>query len=235
MEWQRFFKHHASTYDEEIFTRATAEEVNFILEELSLPAGASILDMGCGTGRHSVALALRGFQVTGLDLSRDMLQKAKARAEDKQVKVTFLEGDATSFDSPPVFDAAICLCEGALCLLGSNDDPFTRDVTILKAIRRSLKPGSKFIATVLNAFRPARNDPEALNFDPHTQTTSGVEKLGEEELVVRQRYYTPPEFRSMLREAGFVTENLWGGTAGNWRRGPMNLDEFEFMIVARVD
>jgi hypothetical protein len=45
--------------------------------------------------------------------------------------------------------------------------------------------------------------------------------------------YTPTEFALMLRIAGFTVENIWGGTAGNWRRGPMDLDEYELMAVAR--
>jgi hypothetical protein len=45
--------------------------------------------------------------------------------------------------------------------------------------------------------------------------------------------YTPTEFTLMLRVAGSVVEQVWGGTAGNWRREPMDLDEYELMAVAR--
>ena len=51
------------------FTKNTVAEVDFVLEELSLPPGSRILDVGCGTGRHAVELARRGYQITGVDIS----------------------------------------------------------------------------------------------------------------------------------------------------------------------
>ncbi len=56
-EWEKFFDEHAPQYMNEVFTKNTVEEVTFILEELKLNSGSSILDIGCGTGRHSVELA----------------------------------------------------------------------------------------------------------------------------------------------------------------------------------
>ncbi len=47
--WERFFDAHAPIYEENEFTKNTAREVDFLLEELELPSGASILDVGCGT------------------------------------------------------------------------------------------------------------------------------------------------------------------------------------------
>ena len=54
---------------DEPFVTGTRGEVDFIARELGLPAGARILDVGCGTGRHAVELARRGYRVTGVDLS----------------------------------------------------------------------------------------------------------------------------------------------------------------------
>ncbi len=76
--WEEFFDAHAPLYDQNDFTQNTVGEVDFILDELSVPAGASILDVGCGTGRHSIELARRGYDVTGLDLSAQMLARAAA-------------------------------------------------------------------------------------------------------------------------------------------------------------
>lgn len=59
-----------------MFAKNTVKEVDFLLEELSLQQGGSILDVGCGTGSHSIELAKRGFFVTGLDLSSGMLARA---------------------------------------------------------------------------------------------------------------------------------------------------------------
>lgn len=240
MQWQKFFKYEADQYDNEPFTQATKEEVEFLIEQFRLPQGASILDMGCGTGRHSVPLAQHGFAVTGVDLSDHMLEKARARAAAANTHVTLIQCDATTFRSEPVFDAAIGLCEGAMGLLGQEDNPIERDLTVLKNINAALTPNGQLIVNALNVFRVARkvgNDAEADTFDVMSQTTLNTVVFetpeGPVEIPCRERMYTPTEFTLMLRAAGFTVEHVWGGTAGNWRRGPMDLDEYEIMAVAR--
>lgn len=240
MHWKKFFRHAADHYDEEIFTQATDQEVAFLIEQLKLPKGASILDVGCGTGRHSVALAQHGFAVTGIDLSDDMLEKARSRAAAVGTKATFLQRDATTYDSEPVFDAAIGLCEGAMGLLGQGDHPIDRDLAVLRNIHAALKPNGQLMVNALNVFRVARlvgKEEEAETFDPMTQTTLNTMAFetptGPVKIPCRERMYSATEFELMLRVAGFEVEHLWGGTAGNWRREPMDLDEYEMMAVAR--
>jgi 2-polyprenyl-3-methyl-5-hydroxy-6-metoxy-1,4-benzoquinol methylase len=240
MQWKEFFRHEADQYDDEPFTQATEQEVAFLIEQLRLPKGASILDVGCGTGRHSAALAQHGFAVTGIDLSDEMLEKARARAAASKTPVTFLQCDATTYISEPVFDAAIGLCEGAMGLLGQGDDPIERDLTVLRNIHTALKPNGQLIVNALNVFRVARKvglDEEPDTFDVMSQTTLNTMVFqtpkGPVEIPCRERMYTPTEFALMLRVAGFAVEHVWGGTAGNWRRGPMDVDEYELMAVAR--
>jgi cyclopropane fatty-acyl-phospholipid synthase-like methyltransferase len=243
MQWKEFFRYEADQYDDEPFTQATEQEVPFLIEQLKLPQGASILDVGCGTGRHSVALAQHGFAVTGIDLSEEMLEKARARARATAAgtHATFLQCDAARYSSGPVFDAAIGLCEGAMGLLGQGDDPIERDLTVLRNIHAALKPNGQLIVNALNVFRVARqvghDEEEAGTFDVMSQTTLNTMVFetpkGPVEIPCRERMYTPTEFTLMLRAAGFTVEHVWGGTAGNWRRGPMDIDEYELMAVAR--
>ena len=94
--WQTFFDGHAPQYEQNIFTRNTLAEVEFLIEELGLKEGASLLDVGCGTGRHSIELARRGYQVTGIDLSSGMLAEAKKAAQAAGVVVTWIQSDADS-------------------------------------------------------------------------------------------------------------------------------------------
>jgi ubiquinone/menaquinone biosynthesis C-methylase UbiE len=237
--WETFFDAHAPIYDENVFTKNTAQEIDFLLEELALPSGGSILDVGCGTGRHCVELAKRGYAVTGLDLSSEMLAKAAERAKAAGVHVEWVCSDATRFSFPGMFDAAICLCEGAFGLLGSGDDAIDQPLTILRNVSRSLKPRAKVVFTVLNAaatLRKCQNkDGAEGRFDPLTMVESSAyaPQEGLPAVPLRERAFVPTELALLFRLAGMPVLNIWGGTAGNWGRRAIDLDEIEIMVVAR--
>lgn len=242
-EWKQFFNEwQAEQYEDYCFTKDTLNEIAFLMEELNVPAGAAILDVGCGTGRHAIALAERGFTVTGVDLSPYMLARARNAAECTGVTLRLIECNAMDISFENEFDAAICLCEGALTLLGSDDDPFERDQQVLNNICRALKPGGKFITTVLNAYRKIRElsdeDVAAGKLDPVTLVEKMTETVetddGPLELTVHERGYTPPEFIRMLTCAGFTVDHIYGGTAGDWGRRTVKLDEMEFMAITHT-
>jgi cyclopropane fatty-acyl-phospholipid synthase-like methyltransferase len=240
-EWEAFFDRHAPQYMENVFTKNTLEEVDFILEELDLPIGNRILDIGCGTGRHSIELARRGYSMTGVDISRGMLDEARHGAVKAGVNIDLVHQDAVAFDAEEEFDAAICLCEGAFGLLGTLDDPFMHDVEILKNIHRALNPNGKLILTALNGMRKIREATEetivAGHFDPLTlmenYSLDPEDPGGEDVVQVRERGFVPSELVLMLRIAGFTVLHVWGGTAGAWRRKPVDLDEMEIMVSAQ--
>jgi len=139
-EWEEFFDGHASAYMENPFTKNTLAEVDFLIEELKLPPGSRILDVGCGTGRHSVELARRGYLMTGVDISSGMLDEARKAAKEANVEVEWIHADATEFKSNNTFDAAICLCEGAFGLLGRDGDPFEHGLSISNQTTRLMLP-----------------------------------------------------------------------------------------------
>jgi SAM-dependent methyltransferase len=237
--WEAFFDAHASLYDENDYTKNTVAEVDFLLEELSLKKGASILDVGCGTGRHAIELARRGYVVTGIDVSARMLATAAEKAKAANVKVNLIRGDATQFQLPQKYDGAICLCEGAFGLLGHRDDPLNQPLSILSNISRSLKPRAKAVFTVLNGLfmiRKFKNkDVADGRFDPLTMVEASecAPQEGLPPLAVRERAFVPTELVLLCRLAGMSVLNIWGGTAGNWGRRTIDLDEMELMIVAR--
>jgi SAM-dependent methyltransferase len=171
-----------------------------------------------------------------------MLAQARNAAECTGVTLQLIECNAMDILFENEFDAAICLCEGALTLLGSDDDPFERDQQVLTNICRALKPGGKFITTVLNAYRKIREatdeDVAAGKLDPVTLVEAMVETVetdnGPLDLIVHERGYTPPEFIRMLTCAGFTVDHIYGGTAGDWGRRQVKLDEMEFMAITHT-
>ena len=239
--WQIFFDGHAPQYMENIFTKNTLAEVDFLEAELSLPPGSAILDMGCGTGRHSVELARRGYRVTGVDLSAGMLAQAKQAAQQAGVQVEWVQSDARAFSSEARFDAAICLCEGAFGLVGSGEDPEAHDPAILQRIFTALQPGALFILTALNGLRAIREctpaDVEAGTFDPLTLVQIYEMEIetpeGTQTVVVHEKKHLPQDLKRICQQAGFEVLHIWGGTAGDWGHRQVKLDEMEVMVVAR--
>jgi SAM-dependent methyltransferase len=238
--WKRFFDYHSREYMDNVFTRNTAFEVEFLIRELDLKPGQRVVDVGCGTGRHSIQLARYGARMTCIDLSEGMLDQARRFAKKENVHLEFIQADAAEFQLPEQFDHAICLCEGALGLLGADDDPATRDLAILKNIYRCLKPAARFILTVLNGLKMAREhsqkDVHNGSFDPvHLISHDRVivkENGKEKELSVREKGFAPAELIQLLIRTGFKIEFLGGGTAGSWNKMVLDLDEYEIMVIA---
>jgi cyclopropane fatty-acyl-phospholipid synthase-like methyltransferase len=240
-EWQRFFDGHAPSYLQNSFTRNTIAEADFLVELLDLPPGSAILDMGCGAGRHSVELARRGYRLTGVDLSAGMLAEAHKAAAAAGVEVEWIQADATRFQAGRYFDTAICLCEGAFGLLSSGDDPAEHDRAILANIYAALRFEAPFVLTALNGLRAIRQhsqeDVRAGRFDPLTLVASSTMEwdgpAGHQSVAIRERLYLPQELAAMFAQTGFTVEHIWGGTAGQWGRRPVELDEMEVMVVGR--
>ncbi len=240
-QWKGFFEAHAPHYDQNPFTQFTEAEVEFILKLYPLSPGATILDVGCGTGRHAVALAKRGFDVTGLDLTPGMLTIARQRAVAAGVSVQWIEADAKDFRDIGRFDAAICLCEGGVGLIEATEDAESHDAAIFRNISACLQPNAPFVLTALNGYSVIRQmKDEHIKegaFDPMSMYSVYADEWelpeGLTHVNIRERLFIPPEVIRMLKEAGFVVDNVYGGTAGHWAQRFLSLDEVEAMYIAR--
>jgi cyclopropane fatty-acyl-phospholipid synthase-like methyltransferase len=220
-------------YLEYIFTKGTAQEVDFLAEELNLAKGTRILDVGCGAGRHSVELARRGFETVGVDISAGLINVAKDRAEEEKLNATFHVQDARRLEFSNDFDAAICLCEGAFGLAG--DEQGHR--AILKGVYQALKPGGTFVLTAISALSGIRNA-QAETFDPYTLTAIFDETITSpdgrtRELTLYTTAFTYRELKWLLQDAGFDVFGAYGCVAGNFERKPLTLDDVEIMMVAK--
>lgn len=148
--YEKLFDNYGEKYDKEIFTQGTMGECDFIEKELNYNKSLKIIDVGCGTGRHSIELSQRGYLLTGIDLSEPQLEKAREKAKANNLKIDFLKHDARNLPFENQFDVAIMLCEGEFPLMETDDLNFE----ILKSVAKSLKRSSKFIFTTLNGLYP---------------------------------------------------------------------------------
>ncbi|MDQ0916416.1 class I SAM-dependent methyltransferase [Paenibacillus sp. V4I5] len=238
--WESFFDAHAPQYMDNGFTKNTISEVDFVIEVLKLSEGSNILDVGCGTGRHSIELAKRGYKVTGVDISSGMLLEAKKMASEANVNVEWIHCDAVKYSPTKSFDAVICLCEGAFGLVGRDEEPVEHDLAILKNISDALEPTGHFVLTTLNAYSKIRKltqeNVDSGRFNPITMVEHYMDEWdlpeGRKQVEVKERRYLPFELKQMFSQVGLKVENIWGGTAGNWKRQNISLDEIEIMVVA---
>src|SRR5439155_176630 len=111
----------------------TDAQVEAIDKILHLRKGSRILDVACGSGRHTIGLAKRGYRMTGFDLSRALLAEARKSARLAQVKPTFVEGDMRRLRFTNAFDAAISMFTS----FGYFDGP-EEDREVLRGIARAL-------------------------------------------------------------------------------------------------
>jgi SAM-dependent methyltransferase len=124
--------------------QATQSEAEFVIDAMGLSAGAQVLDVGCGYGRHAMELAARGFHVVGLDLSTPLLVRGGEEAQRRGLEINFVRGDMRELDFDAQFDGAYCM----FSTFGYFDDE-TNKKTVAN-IARALKPGGRVMIEILN-------------------------------------------------------------------------------------
>lgn len=121
-----------------------ASEVTFIEESLGCEAGAMVLDLACGTGRHAVELAVRGYQVVGFDLSLSMLARASDEAQDRKQKINFVQGDMREMTFDETFDGIYSWNTS----FGYFDEE--KNGAVIARVHKALKKGGQFLLDVVN-------------------------------------------------------------------------------------
>ena len=211
------------------FTKGTEQEADFLVDVLGLVPGARILDVGCGPGRHAHALARRGMQVHGVDISEDYVRLATADAPDG---ATFQRGDARRLRFDGEFDAAISLCQGGFGLVG-EDDP-----TVIDGMARAVRPGGLVALSAFSAYFALRHLEEGETFDAaagvnHERAVLRNEAGDEETFDLYTSCFTPRELRLLCARSGLEVVDIWAVTPGRYGRRPPSIDEPEHLVVAR--
>jgi len=248
--YEILFENYAHSYDREVFTQGTVQEVDFIEQEIGFDKTTRILDIGCGTGRHAIELAKRGYSVTGVDLSVSQLQRAREHAGAAGVQVQFEQHDACSLPYDNEFDVTLNLCEAGFALMETDD----MNYAILQGAARALKPGGKLLLTTLNALFPLAHSIEEFEnanavgtknsnhtFDFLTLRNRSVVEAADDAGHIRtlqcnERYYMPSEISWMLTTLKFSTVEIFGCRAGNFDRNrPVTPSDFELLVLATID
>ncbi len=248
--YEALFENYGEKYDGECFTQGTMGECDFLEKEFGHDKSLKILDIGCGTGRHDIELAKRGYSVTGIDLSDSQLERAEKKASEAGVKVKFMQHDARNLPFRDEFHVAIMLCEGGFPLMETDEMNFE----ILKSAANSLKTGGKFIFTTLNGLFPLYHSVEEFcdnekgegnatyrsnTFDLMTfrdhNITEFTDDLGNKKtLDCNERYYVPSEITWLLKTLGFSKIEIFGAKLGAFSRNDkLTTEDFEMLVVAQ--
>lgn len=136
----------ARRYDETLSeTPLFRADVSFVREHC--PGPASLIDLGCGTGRLLVSLAQEGWWVLGVDLSAEMLAVAQQRAREACLSVSLLRANLVHLDvvADATFDHAACLFSTLGMIVGGENRQ-----RVLAQIHRIVRPGGRLILHVHN-------------------------------------------------------------------------------------
>ncbi len=241
--WRDYFDAQYLLEYEPIFTPESARrDVASVIELLGLPAGARVLDVPCGQGRHAHLLAEAGYRVDGLDYSRHLLAAARRRGTGPNLR--YHRGDMRSLPARWTgrFDAVV----NVFTSFGFFTEP-ADDARTIHEFARVLKPGGMLIwhgsnrDGVMARFLPrdwwrtadGTVVAQERTFDPLSGLLSvwsywyGPGASGEREH--RIRLYTPTALAALMAEAGLIVEQAFDG----WTPDALTRRSGEMVLLAR--
>ena len=118
---------------------STEAEASMLAELLGCGPGASVLDVPCGNARHALALARRGWRMSGFDLSLPFLTLAREAAVAQRLPLDLWRGDMRALALPEQFDGAYCMGNSFAYMESAGSRSF------LEGVARALKPGVRFV------------------------------------------------------------------------------------------
>lgn len=248
--YETLFEDYGLKYDDESFTQGTSGECDFIEAEIGYNKKVHVLDIGCGTGRHAIELAKRGYRIKGIDLSDSLLKRANEKAVELKLQVEFQKHDARKLPFSNEFDLVIMICEGAFPLMETDEMNFQ----ILQNAARSLKDNGKLIFTTLNGLFPLfhsvkdfhalhkedgnatydNNSFDLMTFRDYNITSVEDDFGNKKDLECNERYYVPSEITWLLKSLNFKIIDIYGAKLGAFSRNDkLTTEDFEMLIIAQ--
>lgn len=229
------------------WTDRTESEVDRALGMLGAGGGERILDLACGSGRHSLELARRGFAVVGADISADLIEMAESAASSQGLAATFLRADLRELSFEAEFDFVLNLNDGAIGYLESDAENRRTFATIARALR----PGGRNLVQLPNVLYAKKHLPQR-SWIPGAAMVELVEhrwskrdrylegamiplRFGEvleglDGIEFRQRLYSVEELAELYESVGL---SVVGVFHGNGRRREPSHSQFEIFVEAR--
>jgi SAM-dependent methyltransferase len=217
----------------------TRQEADFVEQALGVRPPARLLDVPCGGGRHSHALAAGGYHMTGVDLSSRFLDAARSRPVADTGQVTWEQRDMRDLPWPAAFDGAFSLGNS----FGYYDDK--GNAAFLRAVAGALKPGARFLldtsylveGVLLNlqerAWYPtgdilwlAERRYDAAEGRLHVEYTT-IRDGKVEKWPMSARLHTYREVRALMEAAGFTDLQGYGSLA----REPFQFRSHRLLLV----
>ncbi len=146
--------------------QATDAEIDFLVRTVGLQPGDSVLDVCCGSGRHALELARRGYRVTGIDVSAEAIAYARQTAADEGLAVDLRVGDMRALPTDVQADLAICMGNAFGYLEHEGTQAFLADLS------RIVRPGG---ALVLDYGFAAESMLPGVALEEEPMTIGGVE------------------------------------------------------------
>jgi SAM-dependent methyltransferase len=189
----------------------------------------SVVDFGCGTGNHSIPLAHRGYHVTGVDLSAEMLRVARQKSTEAGVAINWVEGDIRNVQAGGPFDAGLFMF-AVLGYLLPNEDVMAALANARRHIRTggllafdvwygpavlNIRPSDRAKVVPASGGKAIRIVTPRLDIRHHTcEVHYHLWRLiddrveAEIEELHSVRYFFPMELELMLSQSGFVLTSL---------------------------
>lgn len=202
--------------------RDATPDLDFAESVLALRTGARVLDLACAAGRTTIEVARRGYDVTGFDLSPDLLAIAREAAASAGLATPFVEGTVRRLPDLGAFDAVTAFYDDSVLSFETESD----NLAALRHIARSLRPGGGALfgttdcALLIPPYqRTERTEAgqriiEEITFDVGTRAGVSVRTHhlpdGRVEVYRRtRRHLDLNEARSLLRQAGLELRGAW--------------------------
>lgn len=200
----------------------TTREVDFMLSYFNLQPGSKVLDIMCGYGRHAIALAEKGMEVTAVDNLGEYIDEIIQQAQVQSLAIKAINVDVTAYETKDVFDLVICMGNSL------NFFPEKEVLNIFSHLSARLKPGGyllinswsiaeiaiknfkdrswseingiKFLTDSSFLFHPTRMETKSIMISPDgtTETKTGIDYV-----------FSIAELEKMLTQTGFTLKEVY--------------------------